>query len=68
MKTPPEEISARSSSHISSHMSSQWNDGWYRFARCQPSPNFGPRPAEARGREEGVREVRVPSHGESFDL
>jgi len=25
-----------------------WNQGWYRFARQQPSPNFGPRPAGAR--------------------
>ena len=24
-----------------------WNDGWYRFARAVPSPNFGPRPAGA---------------------
>lgn len=24
-----------------------WQDGWYRFARRQPSPNFGPRPAGA---------------------
>jgi AmpD protein len=24
-----------------------WNDGWYRFARVVPSPNFGPRPAGA---------------------
>lgn len=24
-----------------------WQDGWYRFARHQPSPNFGPRPAGA---------------------
>jgi len=22
-----------------------WDGGWYRFARRQPSPNFGPRPA-----------------------
>ena len=22
-----------------------WQDGWYRFARHQPSPNFGLRPA-----------------------
>lgn len=26
----------------------QWLDGWYRFARRQPSPNFGPRPAAAQ--------------------
>ncbi|RCW74288.1 1,6-anhydro-N-acetylmuramyl-L-alanine amidase AmpD [Pseudorhodoferax soli] len=25
-----------------------WRGGWYRFARHQPSPNFGPRPAGAR--------------------
>jgi len=25
-----------------------WRNGWYRFARHQPSPNFGPRPAGAR--------------------
>ena len=25
-----------------------WQDGWYRFARRQPSPNFGPRPDGAR--------------------
>ena len=25
-----------------------WRDGWYRFARHQASPNFGPRPATAR--------------------
>jgi AmpD protein len=24
-----------------------WNDGWYQFARKLPSPNFGPRPADA---------------------
>ena len=24
-----------------------WQGGWYRFARRQPSPNFGPRPAGA---------------------
>lgn len=24
-----------------------WDGGWYRFARRQPSPNFGPRPAAA---------------------
>jgi len=27
--------------------SSLWNDGWYRFARAVPSPNFGPRPSGA---------------------
>lgn len=26
----------------------QWDDGWYRFARRQPSPNFGPRPPAAQ--------------------
>ncbi|RYX89022.1 MAG: 1,6-anhydro-N-acetylmuramyl-L-alanine amidase AmpD [Comamonadaceae bacterium] len=25
-----------------------WQDGWYRFARHLPSPNFGPRPAGTR--------------------
>lgn len=25
-----------------------WRDGWYRLARKKPSPNFGPRPAQAR--------------------
>lgn len=25
-----------------------WQGGWYRFARRQPSPNFGPRPAGAQ--------------------
>jgi AmpD protein len=25
-----------------------WQEGWYRFARRQPSPNFGLRPADAR--------------------
>ena len=25
-----------------------WRDGWYRFARALPSPNFGPRPAGAQ--------------------
>ena len=25
-----------------------WRDGWYRFAKALPSPNFGPRPAAAR--------------------
>jgi AmpD protein len=25
-----------------------WQDGWYRFARRLPSPNFGPRPALAQ--------------------
>jgi len=24
-----------------------WRDGWYRFAHCVASPNFGPRPAGA---------------------
>lgn len=24
-----------------------WQDGWYRFARRTPSPNFGPRPVNA---------------------
>jgi AmpD protein len=24
-----------------------WEQGWYRFARREPSPNFGPRPAQA---------------------
>jgi len=24
-----------------------WQDGWYRFARREPSPNFGPRPEGA---------------------
>jgi N-acetyl-anhydromuramoyl-L-alanine amidase len=24
-----------------------WQDGWYRFARHERSPNFGPRPAQA---------------------
>ena len=24
-----------------------WQDGWYRFARRAPSPNFGPRPPQA---------------------
>lgn len=24
-----------------------WMDGWYRAARCVPSPNFGPRPVNA---------------------
>jgi N-acetyl-anhydromuramoyl-L-alanine amidase len=27
--------------------SSIWKDGWYQFARRLPSPNFGPRPAQA---------------------
>ena len=27
-----------------------WRDGWYRFAKALPSPNFGPRPAAARAR------------------
>ena len=25
-----------------------WDGGWYRFARRQPSPNYGPRPAGAQ--------------------
>jgi AmpD protein len=25
-----------------------WDAGWYRFARRQPSPNFGPRPPDAQ--------------------
>jgi AmpD protein len=25
-----------------------WQDGWYRFARRLPSPNFGPRPQQAQ--------------------
>ena len=25
-------------------MTSLWRDGWYRFAKHTPSPNFGPRP------------------------
>lgn len=28
--------------------STLWRDGWYRFARRLPSPNFGPRPAQAQ--------------------
>lgn len=28
--------------------SALWQDGWYRFARRLPSPNFGPRPAQAQ--------------------
>ena len=24
-----------------------WRDGWYRFARHEPSPNFGPRPCHS---------------------
>ena len=27
--------------------STLWRDGWYQFARHEPSPNFGPRPAGA---------------------
>ena len=26
-------------------MTSLWRDGWYRFAKHTPSPNFGPRPS-----------------------
>ena len=26
-------------------MNPMWRDGWYRFAKHTPSPNFGPRPA-----------------------
>ena len=26
-------------------MNTLWRDGWYRFAKHTPSPNFGPRPA-----------------------
>jgi AmpD protein len=26
-------------------MTTLWRDGWYRFAKHTPSPNFGPRPA-----------------------
>ncbi len=29
-------------------MNSLWVNGWYRFAGHQPSPNFGPRPAQTR--------------------
>lgn len=28
--------------------SALWRDGWYRFARHEPSPNFGPRPEGAQ--------------------
>ena len=28
-------------------MTSLWRDGWYRFAKHTPSPNFGPRPANS---------------------
>ncbi len=28
-------------------VSALWQDGWYRFARRLPSPNFGPRPTAA---------------------
>lgn len=34
-------------SEISSPTTPLWEQGWYRFARCEPSPNFGPRPARA---------------------
>jgi AmpD protein len=29
-------------------MNELWQEGWYRFARHLPSPNFGPRPAGAQ--------------------
>ena len=28
-------------------MSALWQEGWYRYARAQASPNYGPRPASA---------------------
>ncbi|MDI1271885.1 MAG: 1,6-anhydro-N-acetylmuramyl-L-alanine amidase AmpD [Polaromonas sp.] len=28
-------------------VSALWQEGWYRYARAQASPNFGPRPASA---------------------
>ncbi|HSW20063.1 MAG TPA: 1,6-anhydro-N-acetylmuramyl-L-alanine amidase AmpD [Ramlibacter sp.] len=37
MKKPPEPA-----------VDALWQDGWYRFARREPSPNFGPRPPGAR--------------------
>ncbi|APW39708.1 N-acetylmuramoyl-L-alanine amidase [Rhodoferax koreense] len=37
-----------------------WQDGWYRFARHEPSPNFGPRPAHARTDLIVVHSISLP--------
>jgi AmpD protein len=38
-----------------------WDDGgWYRFARRQPSPNFGPRPAGAQVQLVVVHSISLP--------
>ncbi len=42
MTTPPDASGQRLSA------GALWNEGWYRFAHCQGSPNFGPRPAGAQ--------------------
>jgi len=42
MKRPPEATAGAAAA------SALWQDGWYRFARHLPSPNFGPRPAGAQ--------------------
>jgi AmpD protein len=38
---------AQPTANEASSGSALWNAGWYRFARALPSPNFGPRPAQA---------------------
>ncbi len=37
-----------------------WHNGWYRFARHQPSPNCGPRPAGARTDLVVVHSISLP--------
>jgi AmpD protein len=37
-----------------------WHGGWYRFARRAPSPNFGPRPAQARTDLIVVHSISLP--------
>ncbi len=37
-----------------------WSDGWYRFARQQRSPNFGPRPERARTDLVVVHSISLP--------
>jgi N-acetyl-anhydromuramoyl-L-alanine amidase len=37
-----------------------WQDGWYRFARHEPSPNFGPRPPLAQVDLVVVHSISLP--------
>lgn len=37
-----------------------WRDGWYRFAKHTPSPNFGPRPADTSVNLLVVHSISLP--------